>query len=164
MDGVEGLPASQGRSGNRGELTLCRRQKQDIRSDGFNCGLKAEWSSSRRFAGADSSGIDRKRNFMGARLPIDPDRLAELCRRHHIYKLSLFGSQLKGTARPDSDIDLLVEFQPDAKVSLLDMARIEIELSELLEGRRVDLRTARDLSRYFRNEVVRTAEPQYVAG
>lgn len=101
---------------------------------------------------------------MGARLPIDPDRLAELCRRHHIYKLSLFGSQLKGTARPDSDIDLLVEFQPDAKVSLLDMARIEIELSELLEGRRVDLRTARDLSRYFRNEVVRTAEPQYVAG
>jgi hypothetical protein len=87
-----------------------------------------------------------------------------VCKRHHIRKLSLFGSQLKGTARPDSDFDLLVEFELGAKISLLDMARIEIELSELLGGRKVDLRTAQELSRYFRNEVVRTAEPQYVAG
>lgn len=101
---------------------------------------------------------------MGARLPIDPEALAELCRRHHIRKLSLFGSRLKGTARPDSDVDLLVEFEPGAQVSLLDMARIEIELSPLLGGRKVDLRTAQDLSRYFRDEVVRSAEPQYVAG
>lgn len=101
---------------------------------------------------------------MGARLPIEPDALPALCKRHRIRKLSLFGSQLKGTARPDSDIDLLVEFEPGADITLFDMARIEIELSNLLGGRRVDLRTAEDLSRYFRDEVVRSAEPQYVAG
>ena len=101
---------------------------------------------------------------MTQRLPIDPEALATLCRRHRIRKLSLFGSQLKGTARPDSDIDLLVEFEPGSRTTLLDMAQIEIELSPLLGGRKVDLRTAEDLSRYFRDEVVRTAEPQYVAG
>lgn len=101
---------------------------------------------------------------MGARLPIEPATLADLCRRHRIRRLSLFGSQLKGTARPDSDIDLLVEFEADAGVTLFDVARIEIELSALLGGRKVDLRTAGDLSRHFRDEVVRTAEPQYVAG
>jgi predicted nucleotidyltransferase len=101
---------------------------------------------------------------ISARLPIEPDTLAELCKRHRIRKLSLFGSQLKGTARPDSDIDLLVDFEPGADITLFDMARIEIELSNLLGGRKVDLRTAEDLSRYFRDEVVRSAEPQYVAG
>lgn len=101
---------------------------------------------------------------MGARLPIERDTLAALCKRHRIRKLSLFGSQLKGTARPDSDIDLLVEFEPGADITLFDMARIESELSNLLGGRKVDLRTAEDLSRHFRDEVVRTAEPQYVAG
>ncbi len=89
--------------------------------------------------------------------------LAPICRRHRIRKLSLFGSLLKGTARPDSDVDLLVEFEPDATTTLFDMARIELELSALMDGRRVDLRTADDLSRYFRDEVVRTAEPRYVA-
>lgn len=101
---------------------------------------------------------------MGDRLPIEPVAMAALCRRHGIHKLSLFGSELKGAARPDSDIDLLVEFQPGARPSLLDMAQIEIELSELLGGRKVDLRTAAELSRYFRDEVVRTAQVQYVAG
>jgi predicted nucleotidyltransferase len=57
-----------------------------------------------------------------------------------------------------------VEFEPDARISLFDVARIEIELSALLDGRKVDLRTAQDFSRYFRDEVVRTAAPQYVAG
>jgi predicted nucleotidyltransferase len=92
------------------------------------------------------------------------DAVRDLCRRHRIRKLSLFGSQLKGTARPDSDVDLLVEFEPDANPSLLTMARIEIELSALLGGRRVDVRTAEDLSRHFRDEVVRDAKVQYVAG
>jgi uncharacterized protein len=99
---------------------------------------------------------------MAYRLPLDPAILAELCRRHHIRKLSLFGSMLKGAARPDSDIDLLVEFEPEATPSLLTMAAIEIELTDLL-GQKVDLRTAEDLSRYFRDEVVHEAEPQYVA-
>jgi hypothetical protein len=99
---------------------------------------------------------------MTYRLPLDPEILAEVCRRHHIRKLSLFGSMLKGTARPDSDIDLLVEFEPGHVPGLIALAGIEIELSDLL-GRKVDLRTAEDLSRYFRDEVVREAEEQYAA-
>jgi len=89
--------------------------------------------------------------------------LADLCQRYQIRRLSLFGSTLKGANRPDSDVDLLVEFEPDARPSLLTMAGIEIELSPLVGGRKVDLRTAGDLSRYFRDEVVRTAEVQYEA-
>jgi len=97
-------------------------------------------------------------------LNLDEKTLTRFCEQHHIHRLSLFGSQLKGTARPDSDIDLLVEFEPDAHPTFLDMAQIEIELSRALGGRKVDLRTPQDLSRYFRDEVVRTAEVQYVAG
>jgi hypothetical protein len=100
---------------------------------------------------------------MGDRLPVDPDALASICKRHGVRKLSLFGSTLKGAARPDSDIDLLVEFEETARPSLFDMAQIEIELSELLGGRRVDLRTAEDLSHHFRDEVIRQAQVQYVA-
>ena len=93
----------------------------------------------------------------------DAESLAALCRRYHVRRLSLFGSTLKGANRPDSDVDLLVEFEPGATPGLLTMARIENELSSLLGGRKVDLRTAGDLSRYFRDEVVRMAEPQYEA-
>ncbi len=96
-------------------------------------------------------------------LNLEESELARLCTQHHIRRLALFGSQLKGTASPDSDIDLLVEFLPDARPTLLDMAQIEIELSQALGGRKVDLRTPQDLSRYFRDEVVRTAQVQYVA-
>ncbi|MGH7084266.1 MAG: nucleotidyltransferase family protein [Acetobacteraceae bacterium] len=91
----------------------------------------------------------------------DPDALAAVCRRYRIRKLSLFGSTLKGTSRPDSDVDLLVEFEPGAIPGLLALAQIEIDLSGLLGGRKVDLRTAGDLSRYFRDEVVRSAELQF---
>jgi len=97
-------------------------------------------------------------------LNLEESTLARFCNQHHIRRLALFGSQLKGTAGPGSDIDLLVEFFPDARPTLLDMAQIEIELSQALGGRKVDLRTAQDLSRYFRDEVVRTAQVQYVAG
>ena len=101
---------------------------------------------------------------MHPNLNIDEATLARFCKAHRIDRLALFGSQLKGTAKPDSDIDLLVEFFPDARPTLLDMAQIEIELSYALGGRKVDLRTPQDLSRYFRDEVVRTAQVQYVAG
>ena len=97
-----------------------------------------------------------------AHLAIDDQQLAQFCRAHHIRKLALFGSVLKGTARPDSDIDLLVEFDPAHIPGLLEIVGMEIELGEKL-GRKVDLRTARDLSRYFRDEVLRTAEVQYAA-
>ena len=84
--------------------------------------------------------------------------MARLCVQYHIRRLSLFGSALKGTARPDSDVDLLVEFERGREPGLLGL---EAELSGLLGGRRVDVRTAQDLSRYFRHEVVRTAEVQF---
>lgn len=69
---------------------------------------------------------------------------------------------MKGTAGPTSDVDLLVEFEPNASPGLLEMATIEIDLSQLL-GRQVDLRTPAELSRYFRDEVVSEARVQYVA-
>jgi len=93
----------------------------------------------------------------------DPASLATICHRHHIRRLALFGSTLRGTDRPDSDVDLLVEFESGHKPGLLGLAGIEAELSALAGGRRIDLRTAQDLSRYFRDEVVRTAEVQYAA-
>jgi len=98
---------------------------------------------------------------MNPRLNLDETILARFCERHHIRRLSLFGSQLKRAARPDSDIDLLVEFEPGRVPGLLALSSMELELSELLGGRRVDLRTAEDLSCYFRDEVVHTAEVQY---
>jgi predicted nucleotidyltransferase len=100
---------------------------------------------------------------MAEQLFEDREALAALCRRYRVRRLSLFGSVRKGAQRSDSDVDLLVEFEPDARPSLLTMAEIELALAPLLGGRKVDLRTAEDLSRYFRDEVVRTAEVQYEA-
>jgi predicted nucleotidyltransferase len=97
-------------------------------------------------------------------LPIPQATLALFCDRHHIRRISLFGSVLKGADRPDSDVDLLVEFDSGQAPGLLGLAGMELELSALLGGRRVDLRTPQDLSRYFRDEVVRTAELQYARG
>jgi len=97
------------------------------------------------------------------RFSIEPELLSAFCRAHGVHKLSLFGSVLKGTAQPQSDIDLLVEFEPEAHPTLLDLAAMEEELSRLLGGRRIDLRTASELSRHFREQVLRTAEVQYVA-
>jgi hypothetical protein len=101
---------------------------------------------------------------MTALLPLERNMLADFCRRRRIRRLSLFGSVLKGTAGPDSDVDLLVEFERGAKPSLLDLADIEQEISSMLGGRRVDVRTPEDLSRYFRDEVLREAEVQYESG
>lgn len=94
----------------------------------------------------------------------DQQALQAACKRHHIRKLSLFGSTLKRTDRPGSDVDLLVEFEPGSEPGLLALAGIEAELSALLGGRAVDLRSPQDLSRHFRDEVLRTAEVQYAAG
>ena len=95
-------------------------------------------------------------------LPIPQDKVADFCRRNHIRKLALFGSVLREDFRPDSDVDVLVEFQPGARVGLLALAGMELELSALV-GRRVDLNTEGFLSRYFRDEVLKEAEVQYVA-
>ncbi len=98
---------------------------------------------------------------MPPRIFPDQHALAALCHRHHIRRLALFGSTLRGGARPDSDVDLLVEFEPGEEPGLLRLAGIEAELSAMLGGRRVDLRTPQDLSRYFRDEVVSMAEVQF---
>jgi len=90
------------------------------------------------------------------------EKLIEFCRRNHIRRLSLFGSAVHGQLRPDSDIDLLVEFEPDRTPGLFSIVKMEMELSNAL-GRKVDMRTAEDLSQYFRDEVVENAKLQYQA-
>ncbi len=96
-------------------------------------------------------------------IEIPQDVLGDFCRRWQIRKLSLFGSILRNQLRPDSDVDVLVEFQPGRRIGLIQVARIERELSNLL-GRKADLRTPADLSRYFRDEVLREAQVQYAEG
>ena len=92
----------------------------------------------------------------------DPSKIADFCRRHRVHRLSLFGSILRDDFGPDSDVDVLVEFQPGARVSLFDLGGMIMELRDML-GRDVDLRTAADLSKYFRDEVVAGARPLYAA-
>jgi uncharacterized protein len=87
--------------------------------------------------------------------------IREFCESRGIRTLALFGSQAQGTAGPDSDVDLLVDFEPQGVPGLIGMAMLEDELAQLLGGRKVDLRTARDLSKHFRDEIVRSALIQY---
>jgi len=94
------------------------------------------------------------------RVNITKDQIADFCQRNHIRKLALYGSVLRDDFGSDSDIDVLVEFAPDAHIGLMKMVGMERELSELI-GRKVDLRTPKELSRYFRDEVIAEAEVQY---
>lgn len=87
--------------------------------------------------------------------------IKEFCEAHGIRRLALFGSQANGTAKPNSDVDLLVDFEPGSVPGLLGIAELEDELSRLLGGCKVDMRTAQDLSRHFRDQVVRFAQVQY---
>lgn len=96
-----------------------------------------------------------------ANIPIDKSKLAAFCRKHKIRRLALYGSVLSDSFRPDSDVDVLVEFQPGSAPGLLGIAHMEKELSAILDGRKVDLRTPEDLSRYFRQTVLANAEVQY---
>jgi hypothetical protein len=100
---------------------------------------------------------------MSAQTGADRARLAAFCRQHHIRRLALFGSVLRPDFGPESDVDVLVEFEPGHVPGLLGMARLERELSAIY-GRKVDLRTPEDLSRYFRQRVMEEAEAQYVQG
>ena len=88
-------------------------------------------------------------------------KITDFCRRNRIVKLSLFGSVLGEDFNEGSDIDVLVEFEPTQVPGFLGLAGMEMELSELPGGRKVDMRTPDELSRYFRNEVVASAETQY---
>lgn len=95
-------------------------------------------------------------------LTVNTDAIADFCRRHHIRRLSLFGSALRGELRPDSDVDLLVEFEPGRSPGYFSLAAMERELAGIV-GRAVDLRTAAELNLRFRDEVVRSAREIYAA-
>jgi predicted nucleotidyltransferase len=98
-------------------------------------------------------------------LPASPypqkEEIAEFCQRHHIRKLSLFGSVLRDDFRPESDIDFLVEFEPGKTPGFFKLVGMEIELSKMLNGRKIDLRTPNELSIYFRDRVMAEAVVQY---
>jgi len=96
------------------------------------------------------------------KIDLPSDTLSEFCRRHKIRRLALFGSVLRDDFRPESDVDVLVEFETGVRVGL-SFFDIERELSEII-GRKVDLNTPGFLSKYFRNQILSEAEDQYVAG
>jgi hypothetical protein len=98
--------------------------------------------------------------MIGASRPLPRNEIEQFCLRNHIRKLSLFGSVLTPRFGPESDIDILVEFDPEKIPTLFDVVGMEQELTQKL-GRSVDLRTPGDLSRYFRDQVVSTAALQY---
>ena len=98
---------------------------------------------------------------MNPQVSISKTALAAFCQEHGIKRLAIFGSALREDFRPESDLDVLVEFKPERIPGLLGLAGMEIELSELFAGRKVDLRTAEDLSPYFRQKVLDSAEVQY---
>lgn len=88
------------------------------------------------------------------------DQLVDFCQRHHIQKLALFGSVLRNDFCPDSDIDVLLEFEPEYTITLFNMGAAQVELSKLF-GREVDLKTAGFLSPYFRQQVIDSAQVIY---
>jgi predicted nucleotidyltransferase len=96
------------------------------------------------------------------RIKLPKDRIAEFCKRHRIRKLSLFGSVLRVDFGPDSDIDVLVEFEFGTCVGLITLAGLELELGEII-GRKVDLNTPGFLSKYYRNRIINEAVVQYDA-
>ena len=96
------------------------------------------------------------------KIEVHSDALAQFCQRHRIRKLALFGSVLRDDFGPQSDIDVLVEFEPGHTPGFFRLYDMEEELSALFSGRKVDLRTPEDLSKYFRDEVIRQAQTQYV--
>jgi len=103
----------------------------------------------------------------GPRIAIDSARIASFCRKWRITEFSLFGSVLRDDFRPDSDVDVLVRFEPDAGWGLFDLGRMEEELARIV-GRRVDLIERESVERsenYIRRKaVLSTAEPVYVKG
>lgn len=96
-----------------------------------------------------------------AKISVPKARIAEFCRRNQIRKLAIFGSALRSDFRPESDVDVLVEFGPGSNVGFFELYDMEQELSEIFAGRKVDLNTPNSLSKYFREEVLADAEVEY---
>ena len=99
---------------------------------------------------------------MNKAVSVPEDKLAQFCRRHHIERLSIFGSVLHDDFGPGSDLDVLVEFLSGHTPGFFRFFEIQQQLSVLFEGRKVDLQTPQDLSRHFRDKVLKEAEVQYV--
>ncbi len=101
---------------------------------------------------------------MNGKLATDKDRIADFCRRHHITRLAIFGSAPRDDFGSDSDVDVLVDFEPGHVPGFFRLFDMEDELSALFNGRKVDLRTPQDLSHYFRDKIIAQAEVQYACG
>ena len=99
---------------------------------------------------------------MNKQISIQKDKIAEFCKKHHILRLAIFGSALRNDLGPESDLDILVDFEPGRTPGFFKLFEMEEELSRLFGTRKVDLRTPQDLSRYFRDKVLEGAEVQYV--
>lgn len=97
-----------------------------------------------------------------ARINIPKDRIAEFCMRNRVRRLSLFGSVLREDFGPDSDVDILVEFEPGTRIGLIQLSGLEIELGNIV-GRKVDLNTPGFLSKYYRDQILTEADVQYDA-
>jgi predicted nucleotidyltransferase len=94
------------------------------------------------------------------RINVPTEKIADICRRYRIAELSIFGSVLRDDFRPDSDVDLLVEFQPDARVGFIELGRLERDLENLF-GRKVDLITKRSVRPELRDEILGSAQVLY---
>ncbi len=101
---------------------------------------------------------------MTLHISVDSEQITEFCKRHHIRKLSFFGSVLHDSFDPESDIDVLVEFDPDHIPGFIRLYEIEQELSRILGGRKIDLVTPKFLHRRIRERVLNEAEVQYAEG
>ena len=112
----------------------------------------------------ESGIIERSIVLLEKDIPFEVDRqvLADFCRKHHIAKLAFFGSVLRDDFRPDSDVDVLVEFEPEQIHGLFELIRMQLEFSEII-GREADFRTPNDLGRYIRDRVIAGARVQYAA-
>ena len=121
-------------------------------------GIFSSIEISRNPPGSGSQSLNSNSN-----IKIPRRKIAVFCRRHFIQKLFLFGSVLRDDFGPDSDVDILVEFLPGHTPGYFSLFDMETELSALLGGRKADIRTSQDLSRYFRDQVIREARVQYEA-
>ena len=99
---------------------------------------------------------------MSLHIDLNREQIADFCRRHHISRLAFFGSVLRDDFRPDSDVDVLLEFEPGIRIGLFELMSMQLEFSDMI-GREADFRLPGDLSRYFRDRVIAEAEVQYAA-
>jgi len=97
-----------------------------------------------------------------SKVSIPKDKIAEFCMRNRVRRLSLFGSVLREDFSPESDVDILVEFEPGTRMGLIRLSGLEIELGKIV-GRKVDLNTAGFLSKYYRDQILSEADVQYDA-